>query len=151
MENKFLRSFLAVSFLFLTNLLFGVEPSDLDGTWVYTLELLDSPSIHEWDFVWGKGKKITETTLAFEVEISYVFIPGVGAYTIASIESEDSDTIYVKMFYIGDKNKEQPVIMRFHFFDIDSFWIECPEWEEDFLFMVGRKWIWYRLSGPQRK
>jgi hypothetical protein len=154
MEIKFLRSFFAVLFLFIANVLFGLEPSDLDGTWVYSLELLNSPSIREWDFSWGKGKRISETTLDFDIAKSHILIPGSGAYKIGSIDSEGSDTIYIKMFYIGDKKKERPIIMKVHFLDSDRFWIECPgwsEWEAVFLFMAGKKWLWYRLSGPQRE
>jgi hypothetical protein len=153
MENKFLRSFLVVLFLFVVNVLFGLEPSDLDGTWVYFSEFLNSPDIHDWDFSWGKGKRITDTTLDFDVARSHIIIPGSGAYIISSIESEGSDTIDITMFYVGDEKKERPIIMEIHFLDIHRIWIECPgwsEWENDFMFLAGKKWIWYRLSGPQR-
>jgi hypothetical protein len=101
------------------------------------------------NYIWGKGKSITETTMEFEIEKMYILIPGQGSHTISAIEPAGPDTIFVKLFYIGDEKKEHPIRMKFHFLDINTFWIECPEWNE--MFIVGNDKPWYRLSGPQRK
>jgi hypothetical protein len=126
MENKFLRSFFAVLFLFVVNVLFGLEPSDLDGTWVYFSEFLNSPDIHDWDFSWGKGKRITDATLDFDIARSHIIIPGSGAYIISSIESEGSDTIYITMFYVGDKKRNGRYLWKFIFWILTDSGLNVP-------------------------
>ena len=152
MENKKNSLFLLL-LLFIASIACAWEIEDINGTYVYTEEYLASSAVHEWDYSWGKGSTITETTIEFDLGEKTVLMPGMGLYIIDSVFKADEDTIHLKIFGVGDKNREDPRNMKVIFIDSNRVYIVHDRWERTMerRYSPEAKWVWYRLSGPEVK
>ena len=126
------------------------EIEDINGTYVYWEEHLESPSAHEWDFSWGRGLTITETSIEIDFGEKIVMIPGMGLYTIGTAFRDPEGSICLELFYISDKDRASPMNMKITFIDSRRVFIVHDRWERwgDRSYSPEAKWIWYRLSGP---
>ena len=124
--------------------------ADLNGTYVYLEGHLESPSIHEWDFSWGRGLTITETSIEFDLGEKTVMIPGMGLYFIGTAFKDPEGAICLELFYVSDKERASPMNMKVSFIDSQRVFIVHDSWERwgDKSYSPEAKWIWYRLSGP---
>jgi hypothetical protein len=127
---------------------YSAELSDLDGTWIDSMKQLTRSDFVEREYTWGKGKRIVNGSLEFDLNKSFVLIPGDGGFTVNDIVKADPATIHLRLYRFSDEDRQWPVIMKFHFESNNKFWIDCPQYEN--WISVGKNKPWYRLSGPER-
>jgi len=119
--------------------------TDLNGTWVHMQAHKESPRIKDWQFSWGIGKRIVETTFEIDIQKNRVLMPGTGLFLIKRITQTAPSRIVLEIKGPGEEGGWE-MKMVFHFLDQDTFWLECPDLQGQFA--VGKKRPWYRLSGP---
>ncbi|HRR51760.1 MAG TPA: hypothetical protein P5252_08045 [Candidatus Cloacimonas sp.] len=121
--------------------------TDLNGTWVNVKAYQSSPKIRNWQYSWGTGKRIVETTLEVDLEKKEVLLPGTGAFLIQSVSKDSPSVVSIDIKGPGVEGGLQTKVV-FHFLDKDTYWIECSDLEG--MFSVGKAKPWYRLSGPSK-
>jgi len=138
--------------VFVSGFIHALDIEDVNGTWVYDEQHLDSPDIHEWKYSWGKGLSITETTIEFDLGEKTIMMPGMGQYNIDTIYKDEEGSICLRVFYISDKACEYPIDIKVTFIDSKRVYIYCSEWKRwsSKRYSPDEKWVWYRLSGPKR-
>ena len=149
MENKV---FAFVLLLLVCGFVSAWEIEDINGTYVYDKELLKSPDVRNWQYTWGRGLRITETSLEFDLKKKEIMMPGLGLYLIDTVAKDDRGSVRLRVFSVGDKDHENPIDMKVTFIDSSRVYIECSEWEwwHDQRYSPDAKWVWYRLSGPKK-
>jgi len=125
---------------------YSANLEDLNGTWVRSKEFFKSSRIREWQYSWGVGYSIVETTLEIELEKKEVLLPGTGLFYIQQIFKKSDSSILMNIKGPGEQGRWEMQLI-FHFLDRDRFWIETADWQGE---PVGRKRPRYRLSGPPR-
>ena len=126
------------------------EIEDINGTYLYDEEHLDSPLIRERDYTWGKGRRLTETSIEFDLGKMTVLMPGLGLYNIEKVFKDNDGSVCLVLYYISDTDKNSPMNMKIVFIDSGRVLIVHDEWENywDRRYSPEAKWVWYRLSGP---
>jgi len=129
------------------------EIEDVNGTWVYSEEQINDPGVHQEWYSWGKGWRLVDYSLEFDLGKNIVLIPGDGQHIIDTVFRDEEGSICLKVFSVEKSRKEIPVCFKVRFIDSGRVYIECDRWEEwqDKTFSPEEKWVWYRLSGPAKK
>ena len=147
MENKLVFILLL---LVSANIASAWELEDVNGTYMYDEEHLQSPLISEKEYSWGKGKRLPETAIEFDLGLKTVLFPGFGKYLVETVSKDGEDSFNLVLFYVGDTEKESPSNMKFTFIDAERVYIVHDNWIKyrDKRYSPEEKWVWYRLSGP---
>ena len=150
MGNKVMALFLM---LIAGGMVSAWEIEDVNGTYVYDEEHLDSDRIHPWNYSWGQGLSITETSIEFDLGERELMMPGLGLYIIDTVIKDTDGSISLKVFSVGDEDKQYPIQINVRFLDYNRVYITCDRWRRwsDRTYSPEEKWIWYRLSGPAGK
>ena len=129
------------------------EIEDINGTWVESEEFLQSPRIYTMWYSWGKGRRIVETSIEFDLGQKTVMIPGDGKHIINKIFQDEEGSVCLELFSVEDFRKDIPMHIKVRFIDSRSVYLECDHWESwhDKRYSPEAKWVWYRLSGPSAK
>jgi len=127
------------------------DVADINGTWVSNDTLLDNSSITlDYNYSWGAGKTIVETSLEIDLGkingVCHVVIPGGGGYLIDNIYKDENEVLYINMFSIEEGNR--PLNLEFRFIDNDRIYLISDR--KLYNYLCETPWIWYRLSGPSQ-
>ena len=127
------------------------EIEDVNGTYLDSEEYLTSSKILEWKFSWGTGLCLPETSIEFDLREKEVRMPGFGLYIIDTVFKEADGSIGLRLFYVGDEDKEDPIQLTVQFLDYNKAYITSDRWERysEKRYSPEAKWVWYRLSGPK--
>ena len=139
--------------IFVSSFLSAWEKEDVNGTYLYEEEHLQSPLILEKVFSWGKGLRLPEAAIEFDLRKKSVLMPGMGEYEIETIYKDEQGSICLILFYVGDEDHENPIHMKITFIDSHRLYITHDHWERSLerRYSQEAKWVWYRLSGPTGK
>ena len=150
MGNRIVVFFLLL--FFAAGLVSGWDIEDLNGTYLWNAEHLQSPIIGEWTYTWGQGLSLPETSIEFDLGEMTLMMPGMGLYFIETVYMDGEDSICLLLYYVSDTEKENPYNMRVSFIDSDRIYITHDNWRRfrDRRYSPEEKWVWHRLSGPGR-
>ena len=149
MVNKLLWFFLMI---FVGSIVFAWEIEDINGTYVSSEEQLKHPNIHWIPFSWGRGWTFVDNSIEFDLGEQFVNIPGMGKYLFDSVDKDDEDSICLRVYFMGDKTRDDPINIKVTFIDQKTVYIVIDKWERwrNKTYSPEEKWVWYRLSGPKK-
>lgn len=150
MENKL---FIVLMMVLSISVVSALEIDDVNGSWVDDDEVLMNSRFLERRYSWGIGKTIPNYSIDIDLGKKEVRLSGMGLHIIDTVFKDEDSSIYLELFYVGDAERLSPLHMKINFIDSGRAYIVCyPQkgwWSRPL--SPDEKWVWYRLSGPERK